>query len=143
MLEAWKFPDTFVKTAQFAPHRPADHEERSRRLLHRQTRGVVQRQTTVPPVHRITRPDSVKQYDFQNQGGGCGQLAHHETGLRASIGVHKPSAGARGAGKVAGLPQRFQAALEHGIRIQQQHIRRIQHRKPLIYLVPEVGIEPT
>ncbi len=74
-------------------------------------RGVIQIQSPIPPVHRVIRPDPVEQESFQNQGGGRGKLADHETDLRMAIRVHQQTAGARGSGQVAGVAQRLQAGL--------------------------------
>src|SRR5450755_1708135 len=62
-----------VQSTQFLPHGAANHQERSGWLLHLKIPGVVQPQTTVSPVDRISRPDSIKHESFQNKDGRCGQ----------------------------------------------------------------------
>ena len=40
---------------------PADHQKRPRRLLHGHALRIIQLQSPIPPVHRISRPDPVQQ----------------------------------------------------------------------------------
>src|SRR5438132_6589417 len=106
----WK--KALVESTHFLPHGAANHEERTRRLLYSQIPGVVQPQTTVSPVDRISRPQAIKQEGFQNQSGWRGQAPRHETNLRTPFGIQKPAACASRSRQGAGFPPRLNPPLQ-------------------------------
>src|ERR1035438_4474647 len=112
----------FVEATQLEPHRPRNHQKRPRWLFHLETGRIVQAQTAISPVHRVVRPDLVKQEDFQTQGGRRRKLADHESDLGAAVCVEQASAGAGRSGQAAGFAERLEAADRKSTRLNSSHL---------------------
>src|ERR1051326_1982678 len=105
----------FVKTPEFLPDRPPNHQKRSRRLFHFHRAIVVQIQCTIPAVDGIVWPYPIQQESFQNECGWCWQPSHHESGLRPAAWVQHSSPGAGCTWQIAGLAQVLQSTNQHRI----------------------------
>src|SRR6266567_8066197 len=103
----WK--KAFVKTAEFLPNRPPNHQKRSSRLLHFHSGIIVQPQSTISTVDGIIRPQAVQQESFQNQSRWRWQLAHHESDLRVAPLVQQPPSRACRARQIARLAKTLQS----------------------------------
>src|SRR5271165_1859343 len=59
--------ELLVEATELVPHCPTDSQARSRRLFHFLLLRVVSVQTSIPPVHRIARPQLINQQRLANQ----------------------------------------------------------------------------
>ena len=129
-----------LKSAQFLPRRTPDHEKGTGRLLHGQSPRVIQVQSAVAAIYRVSRPEPVKQESFQNQRGRGRKTADHETGLRMAVLADQEASAASSSGQAAGGAHGIEARGKNGIRIQEQHKIAFQGCNTLIYRGREASI---